>query len=121
HTTKVISRIYGLGGKEFYAEDGHHFFQLAIEAAKTGQVEVPFDYYGHTPGDPEKAPKRVLNPLKFEDLKTGLITVTKNEETGKLGVRIPPLRALTKKPKRIAPGHGACPGCGIFSGLELFF
>ncbi len=121
HTTKVISRIYGLGGKEFYAEDGHHFFQLAIEAAKTGRVEVPFDYYGHTPGDPEKAPKRVLNPLKFEDLKTGLITVTKNEETGKLGVRIPPLRALTKKPKRIAPGHGACPGCGIFSGLELFF
>lgn len=119
--TKVVSRIYGLGGKEFYAEDGHHLFSLAIEAAKLNKVEVPFDYYGHTPGDPEKAPKRVLQPLRFEDLKTGLITVTKNEETGKLGVRIPPLRALTKKPKRIAPGHGACPGCGIFSGLELFF
>lgn len=120
-TTKVVSRIYGLGGKEFYAEDGHNLFSLAIEAAKQNQVSVPFDYYGHTPGDKEKAPKRVLNPLKFEDLKTGLITVTRNEETGKLGVRIPPLRALTKKPKRIAPGHGACPGCGIFSGLELFF
>ncbi|MNZ37623.1 Pyruvate synthase subunit PorA [compost metagenome] len=120
-STKVVSRIYGLGGKEFYAEDGHHLFSLAIEAAKLNKVEVPFDYYGHTPGDPEKAPKRVLQPLRFEDLKTGLITVTKNEETGKLGVRIPPLRALTKKPKRIAPGHGACPGCGIFSGLELFF
>jgi pyruvate ferredoxin oxidoreductase alpha subunit len=65
--------------------------------------------------------ERVLNPMKFEDLKTGLITVTKNEETGMLNVKIPPLRALTKKPKRIAPGHGACPGCGIFSGLELFF
>ncbi|MUG21709.1 pyruvate synthase [Paenibacillus macerans] len=121
HTTQVISRIYGLGGKEFYAEDGHHFFKLAIDAAEKGHVEVPFDYYGHTPGDPDKTPKRVLNPLKFEDLKTGLITVTQNEETGKLGVRIPPLRSLTKKPKRIAPGHGACPGCGIFSGLELFF
>lgn len=121
HNTKVVSRIYGLGGKEFYAEDGHHLFLLAIEAAKVNKVEVPFDYYGHTPGDPDKAPKRVLQPLKFEDLKTGLITVTRNEETGKLGVRIPPLRALTKKPKRIAPGHGACPGCGIFSGLELFF
>ncbi|MBA9086910.1 pyruvate ferredoxin oxidoreductase alpha subunit [Fontibacillus solani] len=120
-STKVVSRIYGLGGKEFYAEDGHHLFSLAVEAAKLNKVDVPFDYYGHTPGDPEKAPKRVLQPLKFEDLKTGLITVTKNEETGKLGVRIPPLRALTKKPKRIAPGHGACPGCGIFSGLELFF
>ncbi|WP_435921160.1 thiamine pyrophosphate-dependent enzyme [Paenibacillus sp. DYY-L-2] len=120
-TTQVVSRVYGLGGKEFYAEDGHHLFSLAIEAANKGRVEVPFDYYGHTPGDKEKAPKRVLNPLRFEDLKTGLITVTRNEETGKLGVRIPPLRSLTKKPKRIAPGHGACPGCGIFSGLELFF
>lgn len=121
HTTKVVSRVYGLGGKEFYAEDGHHLFSLAIEAAQQNEVAVPFDYYGHTPGDKDKAPKRVLNPLRFEDLKTGLITVTRNEETGKLGVRIPPLRALTKKPKRIAPGHGACPGCGIFSGLELFF
>lgn len=120
-TTQVVSRVYGLGGKEFYAEDGHHLFSLAIEAANKGRVEIPFDYYGHTPGDKEKAPKRVLNPLRFEDLKTGLITVTRNEETGKLGIRIPPLRSLTKKPKRIAPGHGACPGCGIFSGLELFF
>lgn len=121
HTTKVISRIYGLGGKEFYAEDGHHLFQLALDAVEMDKVEIAFDYYGHTPGDLEQVQERVLKPLNFDDLKTGLITVTRNEETGKLGVRIPPLRALTKKPKRIAPGHGACPGCGIFSGLELFF
>jgi len=120
-TTKVISRIYGLGGKDFYAEDGHHFFELAIDAAEKGYVEKPFDYYGHTPGDPAKAPKRVLEPMKYEDLKTGLITVEKDEESGKLKVKVPPLRNLTKKPKRLAPGHGACPGCGIFSGLELFF
>ncbi|WP_438445573.1 thiamine pyrophosphate-dependent enzyme [Gorillibacterium sp. sgz5001074] len=120
-STMVISRIYGLGGKDFYAEDGHAMFQYALDALAKGKVEVPFDYHGHTPGDPTKAPKRVLNPMKFEDLKTGLITVTKDETTNKLNVKIPPLRALTKKPKRIAPGHGACPGCGIFSGLELFF
>lgn len=119
--TLVISRVYGLGGKDFYAEDGHHFFELAIRAAETGKVDVPFDYHGHTPGDPDKAPKRVLEPLKYEDVKTGLITVEKDEETDELKVRVPPLRQLTKKPKRIAPGHGACPGCGIFSGLELFF
>lgn len=119
--TLVISRIYGLGGKDFYAEDGHNLFKFAIDAAEKGYVEKPFDYYGHTPGDPAKAPKRVLNPMKYEDLKTGLITVTPDAATGKLNVRIPPLRSLTKKPKRIAPGHGACPGCGIFSGLELFF
>ena len=64
--TLVISRIYGLGGKDFYAEDGHHLFELAIDAAETGQSrEVRFDYYGHTPGDPDKAPKRVLEPMKY--------------------------------------------------------
>ncbi|AZN41931.1 thiamine pyrophosphate-dependent enzyme [Paenibacillus albus] len=119
--TLVISRIFGLGGKDFYAEDGHHLFELAIEAAASGKVDVPFDYWGHTPGDPDKAPKRVLEPLAYEDLKTGLITVDRDEATGKLKVKVPPIRQLTKKPKRLAPGHGACPGCGIFSGLELFF
>lgn len=121
HDTKVISRIYGLGGKDFYAEDGHHFFELAVEAARAGTVSIPFDYYGHAPGDPDKAAKRVLEPMKYEDLNTGLITVNKDEETGQLKVKVPPARNLTRKPKRLAPGHGACPGCGIFSGLELFF
>ncbi|MFS0861942.1 thiamine pyrophosphate-dependent enzyme [Fredinandcohnia sp. 179-A 10B2 NHS] len=120
-TTKVINRVYGLGGKDFYADDAEHFFQLAVDAVANDIVEKPFDYFGHTPGNPEAAPKRVVNPLKKEDLVTGLITVTPDEETGELKVKIPPLRSLTKKPKRIASGHGACPGCGIFSGLELFF
>ena len=119
--TMIISRIYGLGGKDFYSEDGHALFECALEAVQKGHVEKPFDYYGHTPGDAATTPQRVLEPMKYEDLKTGLITVKQDEETGKLNVRIPPLRQLTKKPKRIAPGHGACPGCGIFSGLELFF
>ncbi|MDF2924357.1 MAG: pyruvate synthase [Paenibacillaceae bacterium] len=120
-STMVVSRVYGLGGKDFYSEDGHAMFQYALDAIDKGFVEVPFAYHGHTPGDPNNKPQRILNPMKFEDLKTGLITVNKDEATGKLNVKIPPLRALTKKPKRIAPGHGACPGCGIFSGLELFF
>ncbi|MDK8181115.1 thiamine pyrophosphate-dependent enzyme [Paenibacillus sp. UMB4589-SE434] len=119
--TLVVGRIYGLGGKDFYAEDGHALFEAAIAAADTGVVEKPFDYHGHTPGEASKAPQRVLEPMKYEDLNTGLITVTPDETSGKLNVRIPPLRNLTRKPKRIAPGHGACPGCGIFSGLELFF
>ena len=32
--SKVINRIYGLGGKDFYADDAEQFFQLAIEAGK---------------------------------------------------------------------------------------
>ena len=81
---KVINRIYGLGGKDFYADEAEQFFQLAIDAVEAGKVEVPFDYFGHTPGNPELAPKRRVEPLKKEDLNTGLITVTPNEETGRI-------------------------------------
>lgn len=28
---------------------------------------------------------------------------------------------MTTKPRRLTPGHGACPGCGALSALELFF
>ncbi|WP_027417457.1 transketolase C-terminal domain-containing protein [Aneurinibacillus terranovensis] len=119
--TIVISRIFGVGGKDFYHDDAQAFFNLAIEAADLGYAPKPFDYFGHNPGDPEKTPKRVLEPLHGDAFKTGLITVKPNETTGKLDVKIPPMRALMGKPKRIAPGHGACPGCGIFPGLELFF
>jgi pyruvate ferredoxin oxidoreductase alpha subunit len=121
NTTKVVSRVYGLGGKDFYAEDGHALFQLALDAVEKGKVEKSFDYLGITKGDKAKAPERVLNPMKYEDLVSGLIKVTPNEETGMLSVRVPPMRQLMKKPKRLASGHGACPGCGIFSGLEIFF
>ncbi|KIV51919.1 pyruvate synthase [Aneurinibacillus migulanus] len=119
--TVVVSRVFGVGGKDFYHDDAEAFFDLAIEAAELGLAQIPFDYFGHTPGNPELAPKRVLAPLHGDAFKSGLIQVTPNEQTGKLNVKIPPLRALTGKPKRIAPGHGACPGCGIFPGLELFF
>lgn len=120
-TTKVVNRVYGLGGKDFYADDAESFFLLAQEAAEKAHVEKAFDYFGHNPGTAGSTPERVLNPMKKEDLNTGLITVTPDDNTGELKVKIPPLRSLTKKPKRLASGHGACPGCGIFSGLELFF
>ena len=119
--TVVLSRIFGLGGKDFFHDDAEAFFDMANEAAELGYAKKPFDYYGQTSGDPEVSQKRALEPLHGDDFKTGLIEVKPNEETGKLSVKVPPLRQLTVKPKRMAPGHGACPGCGIFPGLELFF
>lgn len=119
--TIVLSRIFSLGGKDFYLDEAEDFFKLAIDAAEKGYAEKPFDYYGVHSGDPANAPKRLLDPVEREKWETGLVTVEKNEATGKLDVKIPPLRMFTKKPKRLAPGHGACPGCGIFPGLETFF
>lgn len=121
NATIVQSRVFGLGGKDFYADDAEAFFTMAIDAMEKGYAEKPFDYYGHVAGDPEKALKQVIEPQHGDVFKSGLIQVTRDEEKNKLNVKIPPLRALTTKPKRIASGHGACPGCGIFGGLELFF
>ena len=47
--TLCLNRIYGLGGRDFYAEDADALFRLAIDAAEAGRVEVPFDYYGVVP------------------------------------------------------------------------
>ena len=121
NATIVQSRVFGLGGKDFYADDAEAFFTMAIDAMEKGYAEKPFDYYGHIAGEPEKALKQVIEPQHGDVYKSGLIQVTRDEEKNKLNVKIPPLRALTSKPKRIASGHGACPGCGIFGGLELFF
>lgn len=118
--TIVLSRIFGLGGKDFYASDAEAFFRLAIEAAEKGFAEKPFDYYGHYPGDDKDALVPVMEPQEGA-FNSGLITVTPNEDTGRLKVKLPPLRQLAAKPHRLAPGHGACPGCGALSALELFF
>ncbi|MFS0782515.1 thiamine pyrophosphate-dependent enzyme [Bacillus sp. 1P06AnD] len=118
--TKVMSRVFGLGGKDFYTDDAHALFEMAIKAMEAGVVDIPFDYYGQTPGGDADILQPVGEPLDGDAFKTGLIKVEQQDD-GKLKVRIPPLRALTAKPKRMAPGHGACPGCGIFTGLELFF
>ncbi len=120
--TLCLSRIYGLGGKDFYTEDAEAFFRLALAAAETGHVERPFDYYGVTPGDPAK--KRVgkgLPPLRKEETVTGLVKVEVDEESGLLRVDTPPAWQLVTRPKRVVPGHGACPGCGMFPALDQFF
>ncbi len=116
--TKVLSRIYGVGGKDFYADDAEHFFSLCLDVVAGKEVKA-FDYFGQTEGKAEMLPQPVIKPLSKEET-TGFVSVEQDEATGKLKVKVPPLRALTAKAKRIAPGHGACPGCGIFPGVETF-
>jgi pyruvate ferredoxin oxidoreductase alpha subunit len=47
-----------------------------------------------------------------------MATVTQNPETERLEVELKPLWEMTTTPSRIAPGHGACPGCGFFPMLR---
>jgi pyruvate ferredoxin oxidoreductase alpha subunit len=118
--TLCLSRVYGLGGRDFYPEDAGAFFQLALDAAERGAVEVPFDYYGVEPGDPAKPrPRRGAPPLTREEMTSGLLKVEQGPD-GRLEVEAPPYWQLAAKPKRVVPGHGACPGCGMFPALDQF-
>ncbi|WP_068784359.1 thiamine pyrophosphate-dependent enzyme [Paenibacillus phocaensis] len=119
--TIVLSRVFGLGGKDFYPDEAEAFFELAIDAMNQGKAAVPFDYFGQVPGDPVHELRPLLTPQHGDAFNSGLIQVAPDEATGKLKVKLPPLRSLTAKPKRLAPGHGACPGCSAISSLELFY
>ncbi|MBI4312235.1 MAG: pyruvate synthase [Chloroflexi bacterium] len=120
--TLCLSRIYGLGGKDFLYEDAEELFQLALTAADSGKVQVPFDYHGVTPGNPSNgAPARVLPAFSKEEMRPGLVKVAKDAASGKLQVQTPPLWKLATRSRVFAPGHGACPGCGIFPALDQLF
>ena len=118
NNTLVMSRIYGLGGKDFYDADAEEFFREALTAAETGKVDVPFEYHGAFAGDDAAGPAPGLPPIKSEEVTRGMATVTRNPETERLEVELKPLWEMTTTPSRIAPGHGACPGCGFFPMLR---
>lgn len=110
----VKSLVYGLGGKDFFVEDAVKMFDW-VEAQGTPD----FDYYGVEPGDtPEKSDAPFFTPLTADKTRIGATKVKKGEN-GKVLIQGGSLNETTAIPKRIAPGHGACPGCGIPVNLNL--
>ena len=113
---RVLSRIYGLGGKDFYVEDAVALLREGLSPdAKT------FDYYGVTPGtsDPSVKQPEYFKPITEEESTKGITTCTFDEATGKMTVKGGLIKDATAMPMRLAPGHGACPGCGIPVNLNL--
>lgn len=99
---KVKNLVYGLGGKDFYVEDALTMFEMA-----ENEGEAPLAYYGVEKGDVEKEESErepFFAPLTREKTKLPKpYTVNRT----------------TAMPKRLAPGHGACPGCGIPVNVNL--
>ncbi len=118
NATRVAARVYGTGGKEFFVEDAAEMLREAVTIAKTGAVAVPYAYFGANAGDPGFTPPKAYEPISEAEA-SGLTRVEVTPE-GKMEVKGSVLRNLTERPKRIAPGHGACPGCGIFVNLNTF-
>lgn len=127
HPIKVLSRIYGLGGKDFFMEDALALFREALS-----ETPMEFDYYGITPGSETadtmqtddkscrgcKQPQ-YFAPLTQKDVSPGITTCQFDASSGKMVVKGGLIKDVTAMPKRIAPGHGACPGCGIPVNLNL--
>lgn len=135
HHTEIcaISRIYGLGGKDFKEEDADQLIDLALKAAESSkektQTEIPFfgfigERAGAEIGAKKNLPPEILPPLKKEELISNLVeiqTVSDPNSKQKIKAIVAQPWKLVNRPKRISPGHGACPGCGIFSALDQFF
>ncbi len=119
--TRVFSRIYGLGGKDFYVGDAVALLNEALEVAVSGRVKNRYDYLGASSGDLNYQAESMLEPIP--QAKSGLpenFNLVKDETTGITKVKGVNLRELTGMPKRVVSGHRACPGCGIFPNLNLF-
>lgn len=110
-TAKVLTRIYGLGGKDFYEKDAEEMLLSCYDP----NVDR-FDYFGKYPGEQVKE-EQYFAPLTENETKLGLTKCIMQD--GKLQVDGGRLNETTEVPKRIAPGHGACPGCGIPVNLNL--
>ena len=117
----VRSLVYGLGGKDFYKED-------VMQMLSWGErPENPdFAYYGAKPGVSEEKKTKLFAPLSAESTAIHATQVTKvieehpgGEKEERVKVNNANLNEVTAMPGRIAPGHGACPGCGIPVNLNL--
>lgn len=107
---EIKSVVYGLGGIDFDVSDGRWLLEQYDNL-------LDFSYYGVTKGGKEKVQDNLLKKIDKERTMLG-ITEVKNTGEG-LMVKGGQINATTAMPDRIAPGHGACPGCGILVNLNL--
>ena len=111
---KVISRVYGLGGQDFFVEDALSLFREGL-----GGSAAAFAYHGVTKGTGRQEQPAYFEPLSEANTTKHITTCSYDAAAGKMIVKGGLLRDATAMPKRLAPGHGACPGCGIPVNLNL--
>lgn len=112
--SRVIARVYGLGGRDFYEEDARQMLLLGFEK----QVKS-FDYTGVYPGENKKWQQDYFAPISEERATPGCTIAKGTEDFNGVTVQGGRINEVTAMPKRLAPGHGACPGCGIPVNVNL--
>jgi pyruvate ferredoxin oxidoreductase alpha subunit len=106
----IIQRTYGIGGLNFTCDDALTLYGLARDWPDVNdeQERLIKWYHGAWPGDEGYAPQPTLVPLTAESC-----TLNAGQD-GKVNLRV-----LSAMPGRFDK-HSACPGCGIFTTLNLF-
>lgn len=125
HHTEInaVSRVFGLGGKDFTHEDAEALVDLAVQSMDS-KSQIPFfGFLGATTGKINQNIPDVLPALTKEKMTSNFVQVQKSTEGSKtlMKAEVGQPWQLVQRPKRIVAGHGACPGCGIFSALDQFF
>lgn len=118
---RVKSFVYGLGGKDFFVEDAVAAFfwgKRESEDFVSCGGHKDFAYYGVTKGTNAGEDAPFFEPLSREKTKIGATKVV-TDESGMRKVEGGLLNATAAMPGRLAPGHGACPGCGIPVNVNL--
>lgn len=123
-SAKVKTLVYGIGGADFFEQDAVNMFEWAKRNEGPdfayycdGQVQLDAEPEKGSFGAAQTDVRPFFEPLTREKTKLGLTQVIR--EDGSLLVKGASLNATAQMPKRLAPGHGACPGCGIFVNLNL--
>ena len=94
-------------------QDALELFRQCLD----GQAAA-FDYLGVYPGEEDLQVQQYFAPISKEDASPGYIS-SRMEENGTIKVTGGRVNESTAMPKRLAPGHGACPGCGIPVNVNL--
>jgi len=117
--TPVLSRVYGLSGRDFYVDDAAAMFEEGFKFLGTTGNTRRFDYFGIYEGNGDTNIKQFFSPISEAVSRPGITSANFNAETGKMDVTGGAVNQLPAMPKRLAPGHGACPGCGIPVNVNL--
>ncbi|MHC4063295.1 MAG: pyruvate synthase, partial [Planctomycetota bacterium] len=110
NNTTIIQRTYGIGGLNFTMDDALAMYDLAriwpnCDDPDANRLKW---YHGAWPGDPDYKPEQTIEPIRADDC------MFNRKSNGKVN-----LRELSQMPVRFEK-HSACPGCGIFTNLNLF-
>lgn len=109
----VITRVFGLGGKEFYVEDAEYMLNLGVNSFSSNVKS--FDYYGIYKG-------REYKTIKYFEPVTEVnssMDYDVTDNNGFVTVKNINIKKATNMPKRLVAGHSACSGCGIPVNINL--